>query len=115
VHDYLGMQLDYRNEGKIKIPIYDYIKNMLSDLPEDMAGVANTPAAQHLFEVNTTDPIKLEPNKSILFHHLGAKLLFLCKRARPDIQTAVAFLCMRVKDPDYNDYKKLCTLQLICH
>ena len=31
----------------------------------------------------------------------------LCKRARPDIQTAVAFLCTRVKCPDVDDYRKL--------
>jgi hypothetical protein len=34
-------------------------------------------------------------------------LLFLSKRARPDIQTAVAFLTTRVKSPDEDDYKKL--------
>jgi len=43
-----------------------------------------------------------------MFHHNTAKLLFLCKRARPDLQTAVAFLCTRVKMPDVDDYKKLC-------
>ena len=42
-----------------------------------------------------------------MFHHNLAKLLFFCKRARPDIQTAVAFLCTRVKAPDTDDYKKL--------
>ena len=36
-----------------------------------------------------------------------AKLLFLCKRAQPDIQTAVAFLSTCVKQPDCDDYKKL--------
>ena len=36
-----------------------------------------------------------------------AKSLFLCKIARPDLQTAVAFLCTRVKVPKENDYKKL--------
>jgi hypothetical protein len=41
------------------------------------------------------------------FHHMTAKLLFLCKRARPDIQTTVAFLSTRVKGPDTDDYKKL--------
>ena len=34
-------------------------------------------------------------------------MLFLCKRARPDIQTAVAFLTTRVKGPDEDDWKKL--------
>ena len=43
----------------------------------------------------------------MFFHHNVAKLLFLCKRACPDLQTAVAFLCTRVKNPDHDDYKKL--------
>ena len=107
IHDYLGMQLDYSDDNKVKITMFDYIKNMLDEIPDDMSGESNTPAAQHLFEVNNEDPVKLDSTKSILFHHLVAKLLFLCKRARPDIQTAVAFLCTRVKEPDQDDYKKL--------
>lgn len=39
-----------------------------------------------------------------LFHRVTAKLLFLWKRARPDIQTAVAFLC---QGPNANDYDVL--------
>ena len=35
------------------------------------------------------------------------KLLLLCKCARIDIQTAVAFLSKRVKIPDQDDIKKL--------
>jgi hypothetical protein len=42
-----------------------------------------------------------------MFHHNTAKLLFLSKRARPDIQLAVAFLCTQVQHPDMDDYKKL--------
>ena len=34
-------------------------------------------------------------------------MLYLCRCTRQDIQTAVAFLCTRVKDPDEDDYKKL--------
>ena len=33
--------------------------------------------------------------------------MFAAKRARPDLQTAVAFLCTRVASPDKDDYKKL--------
>ena len=105
-HDYLGMQLDYSIEGKVRITMFDYIKSMLSELPEDMNGEAASPAASHLFEVDN-ECIKLDEEKSIFFHHNVAKLLFLCKRARPDIQTAIAFLCTRVKCPDEDDYKKL--------
>ena len=35
------------------------------------------------------------------------KLLFLCKRARPDILTGVAFLAMRMREPGEDDDKKL--------
>lgn len=40
-----------------------------------------------------------------------AKSLFLCKFVRPDIQTAMAFLCTRVKSCNKDDCKTL--IQLI--
>jgi hypothetical protein len=58
---------------------------------------AATPAANHLFQVND-DAKKLDEETAQLFHHNVAKLLFLCKRARPDVQTTVAFLTTLVKD-----------------
>jgi hypothetical protein len=39
-----------------------------------------------------------------------AKALFVCKRARPDIHTAVTLLCTRVRDPNDSDWKKLIRL-----
>ena len=42
-----------------------------------------------------------------LFHRHVARLLFASKRARPDIQVCVAFLCTRVKSPNKQDCKKL--------
>ena len=41
------------------------------------------------------------------FHHLVAKTLYISKRARPDVSTAVAFLTTRVKAPDVDDWRKL--------
>jgi hypothetical protein len=107
IHDYLGMKLDYGIPGKVKISMVDYVQNLLDEAPDDMIGESATPAANHLFEVNETNPTQLDQTTADLFHHIVAKLLFLCKRARPDIQTAVAFLCTRVKSPDHDDYKKL--------
>jgi hypothetical protein len=85
----------------------DYIKNMLGELPKDMDGESASPAPNHLFEVNMENPAMLNKEQADMFHHNVAKLLFLCKRAWPDVQTAVAFLCTRVKGPDTDDYKKL--------
>ena len=71
-----------------------------------MKGPSVTPAANHLFNVNP-DCNKLGEEKASEFHHLTAKLLYLSKHARPDLQTTVTFLMMRVREPDENDYKKL--------
>jgi len=71
-----------------------------------MVGVAATPAAEHLFTVND-DASKLGKAETESFHSMTARLLFLCKRGRPDIQTAIAFLCTRVQHPDVDDQKKL--------
>lgn len=105
-HDYLGMHLDFSQDGKVKISMTQYIMDMLNDLPAEMNGEATTPAANHLFTVNP-DGCGLDEHGAQLFHHNVAKLLFLCKRARPDIQTAVSFLSTRVQSPDTDDLKKL--------
>jgi hypothetical protein len=100
------MTLDYSEKGKVKIKMVDYVEKMLADLPTEMDGTAPTPAANHLFTVNDNQT-KVDEQKAQFFHTYVAKTLFLCKRARPDLQTAVAFLCTRVKSCDEDDYKKL--------
>jgi hypothetical protein len=49
----------------------------------------------------------LNPDKADLFHCLTAQLLYLCKPARPDLQTAVSILTTRVQKPDTDNYRKL--------
>jgi hypothetical protein len=51
-HNYIGMTLDYREDGKVKILMIDYIQKMLAELPDDMSGEATTLAANHLLEVD---------------------------------------------------------------
>jgi hypothetical protein len=106
IHDYLGMTLDYTEKGKVKIKMLDYVTKMLADLPTEMDGKAPTPAANHVFMVDDNQT-KVGKKKAQIFHTYIAKTLFLCKRARPDLQTAVAFLCTRVQSCDEDDYKKL--------
>ena len=98
------MWLDFSLDGKVQVQMFDYIDNMLADLPKDMCGTVTSPAADDLFTVNDTGR-KLTQEQSEMFHHNVAKLLFLCKWARPDIQTAMAFLTTRVMAPDEDDYK----------
>jgi len=112
LHDYLGMTIDYSVDGKVSIRMDDYVENMLLELPSDLSGSAATPAANHLFTVSDKAD-RLDSVRADLFHSTTAKILFLCKRARPDVQTAVSFLCTRVQAPDEDDYKKL--RRLVCY
>jgi hypothetical protein len=105
-HDYLGMTIDFSNDGKVKFTMVDYIENVLFDAPASMNGTASTPAAIHLFEINAASK-KLCPEDAETFHHITAQLLNLSKRSRPDIQMAISFLCTRVAQPDTDDWKKL--------
>jgi len=106
VHDYLGMTLDYSTPGQVQFTMTDYIDNLLEDAAQDMQGTSTSPAASYLFDVDPT-ATKLDRLTAEYFHTMVAKLLYLCKRTRPDISTAVAFLTTRVTQPDVNDYGKL--------
>ena len=51
---------------------------------------------------------------SEIFHSITAKLLYIMKRARPDIETTVAYLCTRVSKSNEDDWKKLRRLLCYC-
>jgi hypothetical protein len=106
VHEYLGMTIDYSEENVVKFTMYDYLEDILAESPDDMKGMAVTPAHSKLFQVNQ-ECEKLDAKNIDWFHRTVARLLFASKRARPDIQTAVAYLCTRVACPDKDDYGKL--------
>jgi len=101
------MTLDFSFKNKVIVSMSDYILEMINNLSDNMIGLASTPAGYHLFQVNNNEPKYLPETEAVTFHHMVAKLLFICKRVRPDIHTAIAFLSKRVKKPDYDDYKKL--------
>jgi hypothetical protein len=107
VHDYLGMTFDFTVKGQVTVSMVDYIRSLIAEMPSDMKGKAATPAAYHLFKVNHDDPVLLSRDKSDVFHRMVMQLLYLCKRGRPDILTAISFLCKRTLAPDEDDYKKL--------
>ena len=84
----------------------DYLKECINEFPEDVKKTVTSPATAHLFDVRDNAQA-LDSNSMEIFHKIVAKLLFACKRARPDIQTAVAFLTTRVTKSDEDDWKKL--------
>ena len=76
VHDYLGMTINYSEDGKEKM--LDYVDGNLEEMPADMDGVAVTPAATDLFTVNE-DSDALDNDRADTYHWLSAKLLYLYK------------------------------------
>jgi hypothetical protein len=101
------MELDYQKQGELKINMTKYVENMLNDFPVKLGkkDVAKTPAGDNLFNLGTG--AKLDTKRAEIFHTFVAKGLFLCKRARPDIQQAILVLCMRVRDLNQADWEKL--------
>lgn len=107
-HDYLGMEFDFSEKNKVTIDIIIYIDSMIEEFDEEIGKeeTAPTPAAEDLFHVDEKSPL-LNKKKAENFHTVVAKGLFACKRARPDINTAITGLCTRVKQPTEDDWKKL--------
>jgi len=94
--------------------MFEYINKMLEELSSDMEGTLKTPAANHLFMTYENCDI-LDEAKAQLFRHLMAKLLYLCRRTRHDIQKAIAFLCTRLNKLDKDEFKKLTrVMQYLC-
>ncbi len=106
-HDYLGMMLSYSN-CQVSISMVDYVKKVISGFVEDVHEAALTPAGENLFQFRPEhERIKLDEERAQCFHSTVAQLLFVTMRCRRDIQTAVAFLTTRVKDPNEDDWIKL--------
>jgi hypothetical protein len=102
-HSYLGMQLTI-SKGCIEVNMQFYIEKILAAYG-DLREYA-TPGTKDIFMVDEKAAVLPEKEQK-LFHTTVARLLYLSKRARPDILGTVGFLCTRVKVPTVEDVKKL--------
>jgi hypothetical protein len=81
VHDYyLGMTLNFNQKWSQVFSMQFYIEGMLQEQLADISGQA---CSKQSFEVISTNLVLLDKGKTELFHHFVAKILILCKRARP--------------------------------
>jgi hypothetical protein len=60
VYEYLGMNLNFENPGKVGFSMKQYVETVLEKAPEDMDGEAATPAANHRFDVRGDDAEPLD-------------------------------------------------------
>jgi hypothetical protein len=105
-HSYLGMLINLC-PGEVEIDMEFHVHKVLegcNNLP-----LANTPATKKLFEESAKRVVLAEEEKK-KFHTMVARLLYLSKCARPDILTAVGFLCTCVKESTMEDQQKLLRL-----
>jgi hypothetical protein len=72
-HDFLGMIMDYSEAGYVKIDMCANLQKFLEEMLEDMDGTANSPAADHLFQIVDGIEDLDEPTKE--FHCCQAPLL----------------------------------------
>ena len=79
---------------------------MLNEVNDTIQGVSTTPASANLFSIDESSE-KLCTSEKEFYHTFTAKLLYLGKRVRPDLLTAVSFLAKRVQAPTQQDFRKL--------
>jgi hypothetical protein len=112
-HEYLGMTLDYTKKGKVRVGMSQYVQNMIDAFPENIgSSTVDVPWSKSLFKANHKSK-KLDDERKSIFHTITAKGIFLDKRARPDIQPAIAYLSTRVQNPNEEDWKKAQTFYQI--
>jgi hypothetical protein len=114
VLDFLGMTFDFRVPGQVAVTMAKCVEDILTGAMSSETIRANggdlrvrlTPATDHLFDVRE-DAQKLSKTDADFFRSYVAKMLYVCKRCRPEGLTAVSFLSTRVQDPDIDDLAKL--------
>ncbi len=82
-HKYLGMDMEFNKDGMLEVLMITYLlKYVIEQFPEEISGKASSPAAEHLFAVRDKSKARvLEEERALAFHHMVAKLHFMCTRA----------------------------------
>ena len=88
--EYLGMKIEIDDERNLHIDMRDQVSEIIQDFSEIISGSVSTPANRFLMDVNESEPT-LNKSRSEEFHSTVAKLLYLEKRGRPDLEPTVAF------------------------
>jgi hypothetical protein len=81
-HNYLGVDLEFQQDGRLSVSMVNYLKNVIDGFPEQIVGRAATPAGERLFDIREEKEVQpLEEERAIAFHHTTAQLLFMATQA----------------------------------
>ena len=97
---YLGVEMEFNEDRTLSVSMITYLKNVI-------AGSRKRSGQRQAAQLRITEARVLEEERALAVHHTVAQLLFMCTRARQDMQTAVAFLTTRVKVTDEDNWGKL--------
>lgn len=106
-HEFLGMNIIIHDDGKVEYEMKKQLQEAIDAFDDDVTAQYATPAGRTLFETKEETSKLLSEKRQENFHSVTAKLLYLMKRARPDIDVAVTYLCSRVSKPNESDWEKL--------
>lgn len=106
-HQFLGINITLHDDGRVEYEMKDQLREAIEAFDDTIEGIVTSPAAKYLFDTREGESKLLDEKKQENFHSVTAKLLYLMKRARPDIEVPIAYLCTRVGAPNEDDWKKL--------
>lgn len=85
-----------KENNQVIINMKKYIEDVIGcfkeALPDEKIKAVTTPATNNLFKTRLKNVYKITKQKSMIFRATVAKLLFVAKRARPDILLVISFL-----------------------
>ena len=101
--DFLGMTFDFTTKGEVRVTMKRLVDEIIAG-----CGITReraTPATENLFDVRDLPGLARKDHD--YFRTFTAKLLYVCKRVKPEMLTAVSFLTTRASSPDSDDLAKL--------
>ena len=103
-HTFVGINFDFTNRGSLNLYMTGHLQDALDAFTEELGSTPTSPVSDFLFDVNPyAKPISEKDRK--VFHSVFARLLYIRKRTRPDLQVVVAFLGTRTLKADVDDWK----------
>ena len=79
IHEYLGLTINFSENGQVIFTMYDYIEDIIGTPPSDMNGTAPDPTRVGMFTIDIMPPL-LDADGAEFFHSMTDKLLFTAKQ-----------------------------------
>jgi hypothetical protein len=107
IHEHLGMALDFKVTGELKIAMISHVKEIVKLFAkhDNSESLATTPAAAHMFKVND-DAESLAERQMTICHNFVPKRLFSDPGRMLQLLWCVSgqgFRCQRLEEAHKND------------